>query len=714
LAGRGTGQPGLTLRTRRHPLVAPLPDGSELIVAVEIPRKELEAREPAREYQDKVYRIWREVEDFTGVQPEDTVFVADRHSGTVTFAPALRRREAEGGLADRAIALAAIPPLDREIRLWYRVGGGLAGNVASGRLTVLKDPIPGLTVANTAAAAGGKAGETLENALVRGPQEFRSLQRAVTARDYELLALRHGGIVRARAFARAELWRYAAPGTVEIALVPDLPEDERNGERISMVQMTSRQVDTVLEEVRRGLQERSPLGTTCAVTWVKYKEVSVSARVVVHREEDPEAVLPRVLQRLHRSLSPLPPEDRSSRGWPFGKPLRVSDVYDMLLDEPGVGYVSQVRLLVNDAPDAGVTALAADPFHPGHWYATSGGDFFRTGNDAAGWERLQTFPGETIKVVRPHPGAAGRVAMASELAGVEGRHCVRISSNCGESWSQEVVTAFPVQDLGWIERLGSHFVLLASDQGLYELAATPAATPLQILVEPGNQSLGFSAIAVTTTDRGELTVAVAATSKKGVYLSSGGALPGTFKSAGLPENISVLEIQADGPRRYLWAGTWAGGEDPGRGCYRRELHTAEDTWTAFNEGWAAGSCWGLTFHPAGVFAASHRGGVLLLPPAPAGTTPRWEAPDVNCGLPNRDKPRFEKVEAIASRPGGEMLLAAGPRGIFRRAASGRFINVSNRSFTDQVTLPPAWLFCSGVHDLTLTHDHDLDHETGAH
>ncbi|MEZ0387609.1 MAG: hypothetical protein ACAI34_11110, partial [Verrucomicrobium sp.] len=65
LAGRGTGQPGLTLRTRRHPLVAPLPDGSELIVAVEIPRKELEAREPAREYQDKVYRIWREVEDFT-------------------------------------------------------------------------------------------------------------------------------------------------------------------------------------------------------------------------------------------------------------------------------------------------------------------------------------------------------------------------------------------------------------------------------------------------------------------------------------------------------------------------------------------------------------------------------------------------------------------------------------------------------------------------
>jgi hypothetical protein len=94
-----------------------------------------------------------------------------------------------------------------EIRAWYRTGGGTEGNVARKMLVRLKDPVPGIQVTNEDPALGGQAGETLENAMLRGPSEIRSLERVVTARDFELVAKRNSGTVaRARAYTKADLW----------------------------------------------------------------------------------------------------------------------------------------------------------------------------------------------------------------------------------------------------------------------------------------------------------------------------------------------------------------------------------------------------------------------------------------------------------------------------------------------------------------------------
>ena len=110
-------------------------------------------------------------------------------TGTITFAPAARVPGPGGGLPNVPEALAAAPPAGRQIRLWYCHGGGSAGNVAAGTLTVLKDPVAGMQVTNPVPATGGRDAESVENALVRGPRELHSLERAVTARDFELLAL---------------------------------------------------------------------------------------------------------------------------------------------------------------------------------------------------------------------------------------------------------------------------------------------------------------------------------------------------------------------------------------------------------------------------------------------------------------------------------------------------------------------------------------------
>ena len=192
--------------------------------------------------------------------------------------------------------------------MWYRRGGGPAGNVAAHTLTVLKDPLPGLEVTNPERATGGQAAETIENAIIRGPQEFFALRRAVTARDFELVAERWGAVARAKAITKARLWVHALPGTVEVLLVPEIPEEQRAGGRASLATLLERQTDAAREQIQRALDEQRPLGTKCLVSWARYKSVRVRARVVAHPAEDTEALKGRILARLHATINPLPSE----------------------------------------------------------------------------------------------------------------------------------------------------------------------------------------------------------------------------------------------------------------------------------------------------------------------------------------------------------------------------------------------------------------------
>ena len=106
---------------------------------------------------------------------------------------------------------------------------------------------------------------------------------------------------------------------------------------------------------------RRALGTTCVVTWTRYKPVRVSARVVVRRQEDQDRVKQRVLERLHGTINPLP-TTYSPSGWRFGQALRASHVYDVGLAEPGVLWIDRVQLRVEDVPRKDVTTVAADYF----------------------------------------------------------------------------------------------------------------------------------------------------------------------------------------------------------------------------------------------------------------------------------------------------------------------------------------------------------------
>ena len=607
-------------------------------------------------------------------------------------------------------ALAAIPPLDAEIRAWYRHGGGIEGNVAANTLTVLKDPVPGVQVINPYAATGGRAAEPLENALIRGPQELHSLQRAVTSRDFELIAQKSGAVARARAFTQSQLWLYAAPGTVEVLLVPYIPEEERGAGNITEELLKEKETPEACTQIQQSLEERRPLGTTCLVNWVRYKTIVVHAKVVIYTGENPSAVSKRVIERLHNTLNPLPTAIQPN-GWPFGQPLRASNVYDIILSEPGVNYVEQVELFDEDVPEKDVDSLIADPFQPRTWYAATKQRLFRSQDNGNGWEELEVFSGETIKKMRAHPTRPGLIAAATHLTEDKKASRIYISRDCGESWESQARTAFRIEDMAWLTRNNIPVLLMATDVGLFELVLQPDATPVQVLVDPENQQLGLFAIAVSIPIRGAVTVAVAARGSKGVYLSNKAGAPRSFSNIGLKsQDIRVLEVQQDGVRNFLWAGASAAGNETGTGCFSVELsggsvEQLEAAWKPYNENWSGGSCRSIAFMDSEVLAGTHQSGLLKLDTSKSKR--EWVKSVVGCGLPTRDVDRlFQPIHAVASDPEGHLLLTAGPSGIYRSKDGRAYEDVSSTVSRDIITLPETWLFCSGNHKIEVVSENE--------
>ncbi len=701
-AGTGSGMPGQSVRALRPPLVARTGDDLDLMVGVEATHEELDERAPAIEHNGKPYRIWREVENFSNLGPDRYVYIADRMQGTIVFAPAARLSDEGGALSEESTTLAQIPLANREIRLWYRCGGGPAGNVAAGSLTVLKDPIPGVEVTNPQPATGGQTAEPLENAVVRGPQEFFSLRRAVTARDFELVAESWGAVARARAITKAGLWAHARPGTVEILLVPDIPQRERVAGRVLLTDLKDRATETARTQIEDALNERRPLGTRCQVSWARYKGVHLRARVVAHRAENVDALKARVLERIHHTINPLPTPSAKSSGWPFGEALRAFHVYDMILREPGVRYVEQVGLAVDEVPEKDAGDIVADYFQPKTWYAGTGEILFRSVNDGDGWEPAGRFPGEAVQFSRAHVDRPGLVAVATRTEGETAGTRLHVSRDCGETWEAVAQLSLETRDLAWAQREATPVLLIATDKGLYELPLRPGSVPVQVLVDPEDPDRGFYSVTASKDIRGAVSVAVAAQSLDGVYLSTQAGAPNTFTHIGLKgDDVRVLTVQYDGPRSFLWAGTYASGGDAGKGCHRLELVGTESSvgkWRHYKDGWQGGSCRDLAFQGSTVLAATHRSGVLRLDLGKRDS--KWEAPDVNCGLPLRDVGRLHPVDTVAVDPQSRQILAGGVEGIYRSKDVGVHYHMSSRRvFDEEVMIPQTWLFCSGEHEI---------------
>ena len=705
VVGTGSGQPGQTFTLPGAPLVA----GPGLSVGIEVPAGTSPGGGDALLVAGRTFRICREVEVFADAGPGEPVVRVDRTAGTVTFA----WFEPDGD-GPRPV----VPAPGAQVRAWYRSGGGERGNVPPGRVTVPRDALPGgVTVTNPAPAVGGADVEALDRALRRAPQDFQARDRAVTARDYEVLAARHAGVVRARAITRRDLWSFAAAGEVEVVLVPMVPVTERPDGQVSRAALLVHAREDVRAQVEAYLRERATIGASPRVGWGRYKQVRVTARVVVRPDEDPDAVRARITARLARVINPLAPAGTSGYGSDFGRPLRVSNLYrEMEQSEPGVLFVDRVRLELDQVPDAEAVALAAVGDRPGTWFVAQRDTLFATTNAADGWEAFGSFPGETVRAVAPYPPPAPGRAAATRHPGLVGLVTnlgegarVHVSTDLGQTWRRVAELGFPLADLAWIDRDGVPVLLVVGENGLYEVTLGDDAVPVQNLVDPKRPDLGFHSVDTFVDVRGRAGVVLAAEGAGGVWLSASGGAPQSFRAIRMAgEDIRFVTAQYDGPSVFLWAGRSVPDGD-GVGCLRLRLDELAHVdvgslltaWDDLRAGWTGGSCWQVAVLGDRAYAATQGGGVVTLPLREAPLT--WHGPDVNAGLPLRDRRRFAPLRAVSAAAlpdGSTIVLAAGVQGVHRSVDGGTgWRPVARRTVDDVVTLPPTWLFCSGEHSV---------------
>ena len=354
MLGRSNGDPGQVFHLEHAPVLE-LQAGE----TVEVEEKR---------HGEIVFVPWTRVPDFSESSRYDRHFVLETATGEVRFGPAIRQRDGTVRQYGR------IPEAGRRIRFTrYRHGGGVIGNVPAGALTVLHSSIPYIDRAtNLRRAEGGRDQETLEEAKLRARRELRTQQRAVTAQDYETLAL---GASRAVARVKclvpgqeggasiteqeSPLAPVAAlpPGMVELLIVPAAFDALRVGD-LSRLRLEQ----PLRETIERHLDPLRLLTTTLRIREPRYLGIKVYAEVLPAEYSDPEAVRARVLRTLNRFLAPLDlgngaaaaPVEAGQRaespfgqhweGWPFGQDLYLSELYSLLHQVPGVKHIWEVRL----------------------------------------------------------------------------------------------------------------------------------------------------------------------------------------------------------------------------------------------------------------------------------------------------------------------------------------------------------------------------------
>ncbi len=701
--GTGSGEPGQSYTLRRPPVIRNADVPWNLAIGVEI----APGTEPARnatvlEDRGKPFQLWRQVTTFLELGPDDLPFLANRTTGVITFAPArgLRAGDAAEGIA--------VPGAGREVRAWYRRGGGRAGNVGAGTLTVLADRIAGITVTNRQRASGGEDGETLAEVVRRGRESVRVIRTAVTARDFERIALGAGGVARARAAALRERWSFAEPGIVDLQLVPRIGDEAMQDGAVTPEVLAAHQTAGLLERVEGLVADARPIGVGSRVSWTRCQPVAIAVRVVVSPAENPDDVAVRLRRRLNGLLSP-------QGSWPHGKLLRASDVYDALLAEPGVRYAERLSLGIGRAPDKNVAVLRRDPHLPGMVFAATRDGLFRSQDLRRGWELLDTGTEDRVfAALAVHPLVPGLVAAVSERA--DGVWRIFVSEDMGETWRVvEQLQNEAVYGLAFTaSRVGARLLQLATRRAFrrLELAPGAASNNVQELTASGEQGgNGFFAIATARHPMDVSMVAIAAREQRGVLISRSGGAARSFEliPGSQGKDIRVLQFQTVGDRLFLWAGITASPGSEGEGALRIEARADgldPAGWTAFKNGWRGGSCEGLDIAGNTVVAASNRAGVLTLDAAAA--APAWQPSSLDSGLPiNVERSALLPLNAVALLPTepAATLIAGADGGVFLKDGE-RFVPHSQTVFTDEVPLPRTWLYCSGEHKLEVVADLD--------
>lgn len=195
----------------------------------------------------------------------------------------------------------------------------------------------------------------LQTAIRQTVLTLRERHRAVTPQDFEYLILQVWPQTEVGKRLNQEITRaHCVPGR-NLAL-PDQAHKTTAPGHMSLVVVTQQDADhpqpspALLAEVWRFLDERRLLTTRHHVVGPHYVAVKITANLYLENDALPDHVRARAVKALADFFHPLT-GGFDGEGWPFGRPVYVSEVYQLLDQVAGVDYVTKVKLEAPNYPD---------------------------------------------------------------------------------------------------------------------------------------------------------------------------------------------------------------------------------------------------------------------------------------------------------------------------------------------------------------------------
>ncbi len=284
---------------------------------------------------NQVFIPWTRVDDFSHSDRFSRHFMLDTALGEVIFGPSVR--QPDGSM----LQYGRVPESGRRIRVTdYRYGGGIRGNVPVNAINTMNTSLAYISRAsNLNRALGGRDQESLEELIVRAQREINSMQRAVTAADFEQFALKSSRSVARTRCITPEL---SGSGAVTLVIVPDVLDSLRLGDLHAL-----HVSDGLRGNIRGYLDKYRLLTTALNIDEPKYYGIKVKTTVVAQDFASDADVVTEVTESLNRFLCPLKDEtvnDENANGWEFGRNVFSAEIVSLIQKCLNVKYVLETEI----------------------------------------------------------------------------------------------------------------------------------------------------------------------------------------------------------------------------------------------------------------------------------------------------------------------------------------------------------------------------------
>lgn len=273
---------------------------------------------------ERIWVEWKQVSDFSESGSTDRHFVLRAFRGELVFGDGRHGR---------------IPGVSRKenIRIDYCSGGGACTNVEAGKISRLARAIGYISeVTNPRAMTGGCDAEMLEEAVKRTSAMIRHQNRAVSARDYEELAMcASRDIQMVKCFAGYDAEGKHVSGAVTLVV---LPKQFRQGQmnftplKEKIMQYMKSRVSVFLLDNRKFF-----------VVHPEFIEIRLYIELSVGNFNQVFQVKKEILERLEKFLSPAGGQ-RAEEGWEIGSFPNTMQVQNAISDINGIVYIRNIMM----------------------------------------------------------------------------------------------------------------------------------------------------------------------------------------------------------------------------------------------------------------------------------------------------------------------------------------------------------------------------------